>query len=57
MPRRKLLLDASERAQPVLQGTSDGVRELEEDAQEQVQSVAQLARPLHVWLAVLDEVA
>lgn len=44
MPRREVLLDASERAQPrILQGASDSVRELEEDAQEQVQSVAQLA--------------
>ena len=57
MPRHELLLDACERIQSVLQGAIDGVRELEEDAQEQSQSIAQLARPPCAVSSALGEVA
>ena len=57
MPRHELLPDACEWIQSVLQGAIDDVRELEEDAQEQSQSIAQLARPPCAVSSALGEVA
>ena len=56
MPWCQLLFDACERVQSILQGTSDSVRELEEDAQEQVQSISQLGIPCVVssaWVSLV----